>query len=260
MSFIGNNKIAARVEVYDAELRDKVTELEAQVETAYADGQKSEYDRFWDNYQDNGNRRNYANGFVREGWRTEIFKPKYPIIATGDASYMFDNSRIGNWDNPDFDFVEQGVELDVSGATSLTYMFRNCKGIKRVGVIDTTGCKDLNRLFYQSGVETIDEFKVKDTTTYDNTFALASKVKNITVSGTIGKSINFQNCPLSTDSMISIITHLKNFYSDEASWYTQTLYFSEECWAALAERDEESPSYGFGIGWRGYAESNMWNT
>lgn len=216
----------------------------------YADGQKAEYDSFWDSYQQNGQRRNYNYAFF--GWTTDAFKPKYPIIATGDASYMFGGCLIGNQDAADFDFVERGIVLDTSGATSLTYMFRNALGIKRIGALDCTSCKDLNRLFYSCRVETIDEFKVNENTTYTNTFDYTSRLNNITISGTIGKSINFSACPLSYESMKSIIHHLKYLNgTGEEGYHAQTITFSEACWALLAEHDEECEGWEYaGWGWR----------
>lgn len=234
---------------------EKLVQIAERMPEVYNAGQKSEYDRFWDAYQDNGNRRNYANGFVREGWRSENFKPKYPIIATGDASYMFDGSRIGNWDTPDFDFVERGIELDVRGATSLTYMFRNCHGIKRVGVIDGTGCKDLNRLFYTSGIDTIDELRLAENVTFDNTFASANLLKNITISGEIGNSINFLQSPLTPESMISVITHLQ--YTSDLG--VKTVYFSDSCWAALESSGIENPIPDICSSWKQYVSYLGWS-
>ena len=179
------------------------------VENAPTIGRQLECDAFWDAFQDNGNRTNYTYAFINN-WTAEIFKPKYPITAVGDASYMFDSCKIGNQETPDFDFVEKGVILDTSGATSLTYMFRNCKGIKRVGTIDFTSItKDINRMFYYCKVVTIDKLVVKETLKYDNPFAGASYLENITIEGIIGNNISFGDCTkLTKDSIVSIISAL----------------------------------------------------
>lgn len=58
-------------------------------------GKSQEYNRFWDAYQQNGNRTNYTQGFSGYGWTDETFKPKYPIIAN-DARYMFAYVNISN--------------------------------------------------------------------------------------------------------------------------------------------------------------------
>lgn len=171
----------------------------------YEAGQKAEYDRFWDNFQENGNRTNYQYGFKSKGWTNENFKPKYPIKPT-DGSYIFDDIGLS-----DFDFVEKGIILDTSKATTLTYMCREAKGIKRLGVIDCSACKDLNRLFYGCYVVTIDNFIVKESLTYSSTFIYAGRLENIRVSGVIGNDISFDSCnKLTHDSLMSIINALKD--------------------------------------------------
>lgn len=55
-------------------------------EEAYQQGRQDEYDAFWDAYQDNGNRTDYANCFSGQGWTEETYKPKYDIDTT--INYM----------------------------------------------------------------------------------------------------------------------------------------------------------------------------
>ena len=45
-------------------------------------GKQAEYDAFWDRYQDNGNRTDYANAFSGRGWSESTFKPKYDMTVT----------------------------------------------------------------------------------------------------------------------------------------------------------------------------------
>lgn len=200
-------KIAENMQkVYDAGYNKGKSEGGDTTE-AFEQGRQAERDAFWDDFQDNGNRTAYYYAFINN-WTTEIFKPKYPIKAVGDASYMFDSCKIGNQKNPDFDFVENGVILDTSGATSLTYMFRNCKGIKRVGTIDCTSItKDINRTFYWCKVVTIDKLVVKETLKYDNPFAGASYLENITIEGIIGNNISFGDCTKLTKRSIESIVY-----------------------------------------------------
>lgn len=179
-------------------------------------GRQAEYDAFWDGYQQNGNRTNYSYGFAGPGWNNDTFIPKYPIRVVGDASYMFSYCGL-----TEYDFVEKGIDLDFSGATKLTYLFRECGGIVRVGAIDVTGCKDVNRPFFGSSIKTIDSFIVSEATIYDNTFANAFSLENITVNGTIGKSISFTDSKvLSNASVQSIIDHLKDLTGATAQTLT----------------------------------------
>lgn len=182
----------------------------------YGEGRKEQYDAFWDSFQQNGERTNYSYGFAGPGWNNNTFIPKYPIRAVGGASYMFSYCGL-----TEYDFVEKGIDIDFSGATVLTYLFRDCTGIVRVGAIDCTGCKDVNRPFYGSGIKTIDSFIVSEATIYDNTFANATKLENITVNGTIGTSISFiDSKALSNASVQSIIDCLKDLTGATAQTLT----------------------------------------
>lgn len=53
-------------------------------------GKKSQYDEFWDDFQMNGNRRDYNWAFYSRwrlgGWSNKTFQPKYPIICDGGAN------------------------------------------------------------------------------------------------------------------------------------------------------------------------------
>lgn len=214
-----------RIQANNAELQEILETVNALPDAG--EGGDGWYDTFWDAFQQNGARTGYAYGLAGPGWTNEIFIPKYPIVVVGDASYMFNACGL-----TDFDFVEKGVSIDFSGMTRATYLFRDCSGIKRIGVFDCRGCKDVNRPFYGSGIQTIDSFVVTEATIYDNTFAQASKLENITISGTIGKSISFaDSAALTATSAQSIIDHLKDLTGGTA----QTLTFHAKVGAKLTD-------------------------
>lgn len=55
-------------------------------------GKKSEYDRFWDTYQRNGNRNDYPNSygaFSGYSFNFDNFYPKYDICPEGNAMQFF---------------------------------------------------------------------------------------------------------------------------------------------------------------------------
>ena len=49
-------------------------------------GVKSEYDRFWDVFQENGQRKRYFYAFAGGGWTPEIFNPKHHISIVETAT------------------------------------------------------------------------------------------------------------------------------------------------------------------------------
>lgn len=179
---------------------------------SYEDGIEYAYNQFWDAYQQNGERSDYNYAFSY-GWSTETFKPKYPIAPEGYCDYMFYYSKIGNEDDPDFDFVERGIELDLSKVTRMTYGFAYARGIKRLGVIDFTGytANSINRVFWVAKIVTIDKLVVTDNVAFDHTFDYASKLVNLIIEGTIGKGgLNLSWSPLSKDSLISVVNALSS--------------------------------------------------
>lgn len=109
-------------------------------------GQKTEYDRFWDNFQKNGERSSYVYAFANaSGWNDEIFKPKYKFFTGGNYSfqYMFHNHEGITKITPDFFDLDKSVnyygvymfygakintiEYDLRKCTSVGHMFRECK-------------------------------------------------------------------------------------------------------------------------------------
>lgn len=198
----------------------------AAYEQGVADGKQAEWSVFWDAFQNYGNRTDYNEAFKGAGWTTEAFKPKYPIVPSGTnaANYMFDSAKIGAselTDVPDFDFVERGIELDFSKANQMTYTFRSCWGIKRLGVIDFSSCSSVNRTFYSCRVKTIDKMVVHENLEYNNLFQYAGKLEDLTVEGTIGKNgFDTSACIKLTKASI---TSIVNALSDSTSGLTVTL-------------------------------------
>lgn len=152
-------------------------------------GQKAEYDRFWDDYQDHGNRTDYRVAFGGHGWSKELFKPKYDI-QLNDPQMMFYMSDMS------FDLVEHlesiGRKIDFSKVTTLWYTFSGCR-FTRIGVISAEKCTVtyLTDQAFRGAVNlvTIDCIICSDKTVFnDNAFNGCSALQNITFSGTLATS------------------------------------------------------------------------
>jgi hypothetical protein len=193
-------------------IAEKLVTIAENEQKVYEAGQQAEYDRFWDNYQRNGNRKNYRYAFYGQGWTLETFKPKYDLIVTDNGEFMFANSHIK------CDLVELledlGVTLDLSKATSISQCLRGTY-FTRFGELNFSNKKSLNYVLDQNPyLETIDKLIISDdgTTTFVSTFASDWELKNITFEGVIGQDIDFKNCSkLTHDSLMSIINALKDF-------------------------------------------------
>jgi hypothetical protein len=73
---------------------EKLVKIAENEQKVYEAGQKAEYDRFWDAYQEYGTKNRYNYAFAGWGWTDDVFKPKYNIAPNITALAMFQNSRI----------------------------------------------------------------------------------------------------------------------------------------------------------------------
>lgn len=240
-------------------LKEEAVKLRQNIDNVYETGKQSEYDRFWDTFQQNGTRTTYIASFCC-GWTPEIFKPKYPLRPI-QAYQMFYNNGGENLLIKDFvEFCkDNNVILDFSNCVQAAYGLATLK-THHFGVLDFSKCTGLYDLFYThgniNGVVTIDEFISSETTVFNaNTFQSATYLTNIKMSGVIACDINFsKNTRLTVESMKSIISCLKNF-SGTTNELRYIVKFSTTCWAAL-EADSTSPN---GTTWEEYVQNLGWN-
>ncbi len=228
--------------------------------TGYPAGEKAAYDLYWDAIQNNGKREMYRNFFIDESWNNNTFKPKYDLRVS-NAEGMFHNSKISG------DFVELlenlGIVLDTSNCGQMTQMFGNCSEITRLGVLDfsKTGRYYSQQTFmFCTKLKTIDKI-IFSSTEPKQSFYLAfqncTALENITVEGVITPDdLTFQWCPLTAESMQSVISHLKNFSGTDEE-YKHNIVFSSQCWKNLNDKIKP-PLYDT---WQEYVEYELcWNT
>lgn len=218
----------------------------------YNAGIQSEYDRFWDAYQDKGTLGVYEYIFGSIKWNDDTFRPKYDIVMNGWSVQAFARSRITDL----IASLERcGVILDTGGATSIDSMFAAAQ-ITRIPEISALSVPYINGLCNAaSQLVELRKLILKDTGDQGlvNCFNSCTSLATITFEGAIGQDINFQWSPLSVDSMKSVITHLKN-YNGTADAGTKTVKFSDECWTTLLADGTTAPD---GSTWRDYVETTL---
>ena len=165
-------------------------------------GKQTEYDAFWDAFQQKGNRRNYWGAFA--SWTDEIFKPKYPIVATGHTSMFYLST------------IDTIPALDFSGARA--------------------ALQNTFNYFYGTTIEKV-ILKADGTQNIIAGFIGARNLKNITFEGVIGESISFADCSLlSKASIENIISVLLDTATDKTATFNKTAVnnaFTENEWSAL---------------------------
>lgn len=150
----------------------------------YEAGQQAEYNRFWDTFQ----RETTITGlylFAGAGWNNNTYNPKRKIVVRNNATYMYYASAITN----------TKVEIDISALSG-----------------------NLTGLFYSANIHTVPLLTVSEKTPLSAAFNEATKLANIVIGGIIGQSCNMQACPLTRDSIESVMSAL----SDTATGKTVT--------------------------------------
>lgn len=139
------------------------------------------YDTFWDTYQQNGNRTDYAVAFRSLAWSDDNFKPKYDIKMTGVSSGVFQYSGITRLKGK---LDELGLILDTSECITLLQMFQGTN-IKDVPIIDGSNATSLSYTFGSSPmVETIEKLILTDKlTTVSNAFLKAERLAHVIFEG-----------------------------------------------------------------------------
>jgi hypothetical protein len=127
--------------------------------------------------------------------------------------------------------------------------------------IDISACSSSQYLFgYCSLLHTVRKLIVSENVSFVDSFISCRALKNIRFEGTIGKSIDFSYCPLTPESMVSVITHLYDFGYDGENAYTCTVSFSENCWEALENSYDVHDYHGNMASWQDYCTYMGWNT
>ena len=206
-------------------IAEKLTRAKNDYDEVFEAGKKSEYDRFWDTYQQNGERTAYQNAFSGVGWTIETFKPKYSLIVKGTAENMFANSLNGV--DLEQHLSELGLTLDTSGVTS-TYGFRNfCyNGSPSVlPVIDTRGASHIsNLLYFTDNLVTVRKVILKDdgSQTFTSAFIYNYALENISFEGTFGNDVSFEGCSrLTEESIRDIVNHLSTTASGKSVTFSE---------------------------------------
>ena len=201
---------------------DKVDEV---YDKGISEGKESQYDLFWDNFQNKGALKPYVCAFRR--WDESAFYPKHDILVSpsdgndyGGAISMFhqfNSQKVNNIETKEpIDLAQRledcGVILDVSRTDSFMYTFQGIN-VTRMPAIDLRGSTSMGYMLFlgASNLETIEKLILKEDgsqSSNDYNFQGCTKLKNITIEGVIGKTINFKDCPLSKASITSIINAL----------------------------------------------------
>ena len=147
--------------------------------------------------------------------------------------------------------------LPDSVTTIGNFLCTNATKLEKINIPSNVTTWSYNSLFARcSALHTIIFNKVTESMILNaGTTTGCSNLTNIIIEdGVIAQSWTFTDTPLSPESMIGIITHLKDF-NGTIEAFTRTIKFPEACWEAL-EAYSTSPDGGT---WADYVDKFAWN-
>lgn len=234
---IVNNGVAIPSGTPSSEYARKIDKV---YEVGFQDGSQGgdsggSMDEFWNAVQENGYRTDYSRGFVGYTWNDITFRPKYDIAPEGDATSMFEacqvtdleailndcnvsliTEKIDNWTNA---FAGSSITcLPNLTFTSWVYSaeraFADCEYLERISFITFD---------YPS-------------TDFIDTFSGCTSLYDVTFDGYLTSSINMGDCPLTRESIESLIGTLSNAVSGMTVTLNQAAVeeaFSDDEWEEL---------------------------
>lgn len=182
-------------------------------DVGFTDGKKSEYDAFWDVFQQNGTRTDYNNAFAGTGWQVETFKPKYkmqPISAYMMFRYMCVK-----------DVLEDCCDIDFSKNKNWQYTFSYSFLTEIRSTINMTSDCSVSATFQNClYLETISDLRFTENISMTNMFNYCYELTNLNITGVIGQSgLNLQSSSkLTHDSLMNIINALRDYSGSSGSY------------------------------------------
>lgn len=212
-------------------IAEKLTTVAENQQNVYDAGKQSEYDRFWDTFQHNGNRTSYEFAFGGQGWGPETFKPKYDIRPKR-CDYMFARMGIHKNTSP-FSLVEllndAGVTLDTSNSDTHIQMFFEAQYITDTPHIDLTKSNYATNLFSYCISMRKAEITVAPNTVPNtaNWFNRCDSLEDLTIHGTLDKALSLSNSSkltgASVQSVIDCLADLTGTTSQAISFHSDVL-------------------------------------
>lgn len=195
---------------------DVNVEVEDKSEEAFEAGKKSEYDAFWDEYQDYGQPVEYAFYFGL-GWNDTIFRPKYNLIFRGRADQAFFYCKITNLKKI---LEDRKLIMDTSQCTNFYQTFGNSK-ITHIPTLDLTNANSLYGILNCAYLVSVDNIILKNGAFTEIRQAFNAKnLESINFTGSFyNDGLIFTSTVLNKTSITSIV----NALSDTTTNLTVTL-------------------------------------
>ena len=190
-------------------IAEKLTAIAENEQRVFDAGKAKRDYEWWDYYQKMSNgveRYNYLYAFAGSGWRDDNYNPIRPIKPTQNSQLMFASSGI----------TDTKVTVDIAcgkEAAALAATFSNA-----------------------TLLTTVRKFIVDEYTTMSSQFSNATALTNLTIEGVIAKTVNTQWCPLTKESILSVLNAMSVSVSGQTATFNKTAVnnaFATEEWETL---------------------------
>ena len=174
---------------------------------------------WWEKYQRwtaTSYHNDYMYAFAGYLWDDTAYDPIVQIDATARSNDIFAYSRITDTKVP--------VNIASSSTTNKNATFRNA-----------------------TNLVTIRKFIVNASQSMNGQFSGCTKLKNLTIEGTIGKAVGLGECPLTRESIESVVNALSTNTSGLTCTFKKTAVesaYTDEQWAAVKN---SKPNWAFAL-------------
>ena len=174
-------------------------------------GMQTEYDRFWDSYQQNGQRWNYSSCFTGTAWNDETLRPKYDIKPKWDgAAGMFRLLEFNG--NLKEHFASLGITCDFSEVLSASQLFYSAQYITEIPDLDMSSLNATGGTYLLYGCTNLKSAQIifgEQATDLSSAFYGSSSLENLIIGGKIGATVDIQwSTKLTKESILSIFNAL----------------------------------------------------
>ena len=188
------------------------------------DGKNAEYDRFWDNVLNYGDRTDFEYAF--SDWGAEYLRPTYKVMPTSRSISMFRRCKVKKLESQYFDLSNCSV-AQAAGTSGHHNTFNGCSALEEIEDIGLPAGG-----YYQTyqgciSLLIIHVWRVTAETTFSNPFAGCSSLRHIGVFGDIGNAVSFASSPdldeETVDSIADSLIDLTGQASKKVSFHTNVI-------------------------------------
>lgn len=161
------------------------SQMAAGIMGAFDAAKQMQWNILWDAIQNGGTPINAFIGFAGPYWNDESFCPKYDIVPTLGAQYMFRNCGVTDMKGI---LERQGVKLDLSKSSNYYYMFGNA-AVTRLPELDMSRGEPTESFYNARNLQYIEKLKLKDGANFSGAFSGCVSLEEITFEGTISQNL-----------------------------------------------------------------------